>query len=80
MTNYEFGLSKSISMRTHLMLDLMSGILLAASPWLFGFSDYVYLPHLLVGLFEIAASLMTVRTPSPTISSIGTRIELFFGL
>jgi len=69
MTNYEFGLSKSISMRTHLMLDLMSGILLAASPWLFGFSDYVYLPHLLVGLFEIAASLMTVRTPSPTISS-----------
>ena len=68
MTNYELGLSKSISMRTHLTLDLGSGILLAASPWLFGFSDYVYLPHLIVGLLEIGASLMTERVPSTVVS------------
>jgi hypothetical protein len=63
MTNYELGASKTISMRTHLMLDLVSGIFLAASPWLFGFADEIYLPHLILGLFEIGASLMTKREP-----------------
>jgi len=64
MTDYEMGLSRSISMSTHLSLDLWSGIILAASPWLFGFHDYVYMPHLIVGLVEIGTSLVTERTPS----------------
>jgi hypothetical protein len=59
MTDYELSLSKSISMKTHLTLDLLSGILLAASPWIFGFADEVYAPHLILGLLEIGASLMT---------------------
>jgi hypothetical protein len=63
MTDYELGASRVITMRTHLTLDLMSGILLAASPWLFGFADEVYLPHLILGIVEIAASLMTKREP-----------------
>ena len=63
MTDYELGASKVISMPTHLMLDLMSGILLAASPWIFGFADEVYLPHLVLGIAEIGASLMTKREP-----------------
>jgi hypothetical protein len=64
MTDYELGVTKGISMRTHLMLDLMSGILLAASPWLFGFADYVWEPHLILGLLEIGAALMTKREPA----------------
>lgn len=64
LTDYELGVSRGISMRTHLTLDLMSGILLAASPWLFGFREYVYLPHLIFGILEIGASLMTEKTPS----------------
>ena len=64
MTDYEMGASRSISMRTHLTLDLLSGIVLAASPWLFGFADEVYVPHLVLGLFEIGASLMTKRSPA----------------
>jgi hypothetical protein len=64
ITDYEFGAGKILSMRTHLMLDLMGGILLAASPWLFGFADYIYQPHLIVGILEIGAALMT-RTHSP---------------
>src|SRR5687768_5597690 len=64
LTNYELSISKTISMRTHLMLDLVSGIFLAASPWLLGFSDYVYLPHLILGIFEIGAVLMTETAPS----------------
>ena len=64
LTDYELGLSKTISMRTHLMLDLLSGIVLAASPWLFGFADYIWEPHLIFGLFEIGAALVTRRDPS----------------
>jgi hypothetical protein len=63
-TDYELGASHRLSMRTHLTLDLMSGILLAASPWIFGFADYVYMPHLVLGIFEIGASLMTKTVPS----------------
>ncbi|HYE54078.1 MAG TPA: SPW repeat protein [Chitinophagaceae bacterium] len=69
LTDYELGATRQLSMRTHLGLDLFSGILLAASPWLFGFADYVYLPHLILGIAEIGASLMTQTTPSKT----GTR-------
>ena len=64
MTDYEMGITKKISMRSHLTLDLMSGILLAASPWIFGFADYVYGPHLVVGILEIMTSLFTKRVPS----------------
>jgi hypothetical protein len=64
MTDYEYSISRKLSMSTHLALDLWSGIFLAASPWIFGFDDYVYLPHLVLGILEIGASLMTVRTPA----------------
>lgn len=64
LTDYELGISRTISMRTHLTLDLLSGIFLAASPWIFGFNEYVYLPHLILGILEIGASLATERTPS----------------
>ncbi|MDQ3279604.1 MAG: SPW repeat protein [Bacteroidota bacterium] len=64
MTDYELGASRQISMRTHLMIDLISGALLAASPWLFGFNDYVWEPHLILGLLEIGAALTTKLHPS----------------
>jgi hypothetical protein len=64
LTNYEMGVSKTISMRTHLALDIASGILLAASPWIFNFNDYVYLPHLVLGLGEILIASITERYPS----------------
>jgi hypothetical protein len=57
-------LIRVIPMRTHLALDTASGLLLAASPWLFGFVESVYLPHLIMGAFEIGAAAMTRRTPS----------------
>lgn len=63
-TKYELSLSKQIPMRTHLTLDIVSGILLALSPWIFGFSEYVFLPHLILGVLEIGAGLMTESTSS----------------
>jgi len=63
ITDYELGVARIIPMPVHLMLDLGSGLLLAASPWLFGFADDVWLPHLVLGILEIGASLMTQTAP-----------------
>ena len=64
LTDYEVGASRQISMRTHLLLDLAGGIFLAVSPWLFNFDEHVYLPHLILGIAEIGASLFTKEQPS----------------
>jgi hypothetical protein len=63
-TRYELGLVKAIPMSTHLTLDLAGGLLLAVSPWLFGFSHLVWAPHLIFGLLEAGASLMTETQPA----------------
>lgn len=63
MTNYELGLVKTIPMPTHLMIGLASGALLAVSPWVLGFADEIWWPHVLGGGLEIVVSLMTERVP-----------------
>jgi hypothetical protein len=63
MTDYELSLAKMIPMPLHLGVDALGGLLLAASPWLFGFADQVFWPHLIIGLMEIGVSLMTRTTP-----------------
>jgi hypothetical protein len=62
-TNYEMGLVKSLSMKTHLGLDYLAGALLAASPWIFGFADFVFWPHLILGVLELLATSMTQMEP-----------------
>ncbi len=64
LTNYELGVLRRIPMGTHLSLDAGSGLLLAVSPWLFGFSTFVFWPHLILGIFEIVAALTTKTTLS----------------
>ncbi|HLT09163.1 MAG TPA: SPW repeat protein [Cyclobacteriaceae bacterium] len=59
ITDYELGITGIIPMRTHLKIDMVSGLLLAASPWLFGFADNVFWPHLLFGILEIVVPLLT---------------------
>src|SRR5687768_16636547 len=48
MTDYEGGGKKVISMSGHLTMDVVTGLFLASSPWLFNFDEYVYLPHLIL--------------------------------
>lgn len=64
MTDYELGVARVISVPTHLGLDGAAGLLLAVSPWLFGFAEVVWVPHLVLGLLELGAALMTKKTPS----------------
>jgi hypothetical protein len=71
MTNYELGMLRVIPMKAHLVMDAIAAILLIASPWLFGFSDYVFMPHVILGAFELLAVLMT-RTTYETMTSGNT--------
>jgi hypothetical protein len=63
ITNYEFGLVRRLPMPVHLALDALSGIVMAASPWLFGFAGRVWVPHVVFGLFEVGAALSTEGAP-----------------
>lgn len=71
MTDYELGAVRMIPMPVHLGLDAVAGLLLAVSPWLFGFSALVWLPHLLLGSMEIMASFITRTVPdeAPSMTS-----------
>ena len=64
VTDYEYSATKKLSMKTHLYIDMAAGAFLAASPWIFGFADYVYLPHLILGLAEIGAAIFTDPVPT----------------
>lgn len=61
LTKYELSVAKVIPLSVHLGVDMAGGVLLAVSPWLFGFADLIWWPHLLVGLMEIVVPLMTDR-------------------
>ena len=63
-TDYELGLVRRIGMGTHLGLDAGSGLLLAVSPWLFGFYELVWIPHVVLGLIELGSALTTQTRPS----------------
>ncbi len=52
-TDYERGLFRVLSMRVHLLLDLANGFFLAFSPWIFGFSETVWAPHVVFGVMEM---------------------------
>lgn len=64
LTDYEAGLVKRVPMATHLTVDTMTGVLVAASPWLFGFAKRITWPHLVFGLLETGAGLLTQRKPA----------------
>ncbi len=63
VTAYELGAVKLIPMPMHLALDVGAGIVLAASPWLFGFADQIWWPHVLAGGTSILVPLLTRRRP-----------------
>jgi hypothetical protein len=70
LTRYEWGALRVIPMPVHLVIDGLSGALLAVSPWLFGFAGVVFLPHLVLGLIELGTSLMTeTRSDADTLTA-----------
>ena len=59
LTRYELGAVPLLSLRTHLVLDTLHGVLLALSPWVFGFADRVWVPHLTLGVLELMVVLLS---------------------
>jgi hypothetical protein len=66
ITKYELGLVKILPMKLHLTIDMIAAIVLAISPWLFGFADLpanAWVPHVLVGITVIIVVLLSQSTP-----------------
>ncbi|HEV7255877.1 MAG TPA: SPW repeat protein [Mesorhizobium sp.] len=63
ITDYELSAARIIPMGVHLGVDGLGGAFLAISPWLFGFADRTYWPHLIIGIAEIGVSLVTRTRP-----------------
>jgi len=72
ITDYELSLVRLVPMPVHLAIDAAGGLFLAASPWIFGFADQVFWPHLLLGLFAVGAAL-TSRTGPDTAATQAAR-------
>ncbi len=68
-TDYERGKVRRIPVKYHLFFDLCCGLSLLLSPWLFGFAEAVYVPHVFFGLLAVAAALTTERLPSYDMSN-----------
>jgi hypothetical protein len=62
-TGYEGGVKKKLSMKDHLKLDYASGALMAAAPFIFGFRKKSWLPHVAIGLTELAVAYLTKPQP-----------------
>ena len=68
VTKYELGVPgiKFIPMPYHLIFDFIAAVLLAVSPFLFGFSSKplnVWLPHLVVGIAVVLVVLVSKTHP-----------------
>ena len=64
LTDYELGVVRVLPMWVHNTLDIVAGVVLAASPWIFGFADdsaNVWMPHVVVGLAAVVLGLTTVQ-------------------
>jgi hypothetical protein len=60
-TNYELGVWKRLPMAFHLDMDVVLGFALVISPWLFGFYNQIFLPHIVMGAFSVVAGLSSNR-------------------
>lgn len=73
VTKSPYSPIKLVSMKTHLVVDVLTGLFLMASPWLFDFADANYdnrwVPHLVVGIFIMSYALLT-NTNNQNVRSI----------
>lgn len=68
LTDYELGLVRILPMKIHLVIDLVVGVFLIVSPWIFGFTDELLWTLVILGILEVLVSLLTAkkaRYPNP---------------
>lgn len=62
ITTSQFSPLKLVPMRVHIVIDCITGLFLAISPWLFNFADAPaneWMPHVIVGILVIGYALVT---------------------
>jgi hypothetical protein len=68
MTNYELGLMHVLPMHLHLWADALVGLVLALSPWIFGYADDTgtngWLPAVVIGIAELGTAAMSDPWPA----------------
>lgn len=65
-TKYEWGVVKVLGMPYHLIVDVLASIVLAASPFIFGFASEawnVWVPHVAVGITVILVVIFSETQP-----------------
>lgn len=61
LTRYELGAVRVLPFRGHLGLDLVHAAILTSSPWVLGFAERVWAPHLVLGLMEFGVVALSQR-------------------
>jgi hypothetical protein len=61
LTAYEVSLVKLIPYRVHLMIDAVQALFLLVSPWLLGYADRIWWPHVLVAVVEMVVVALSWR-------------------
>jgi hypothetical protein len=64
LTKFEAGLIRVVPVPVHLAIDGLAGLIVAASPWIFGFAEQVWVPHVVLGLLEVGLALVTRTAPA----------------
>jgi hypothetical protein len=64
ITAYELSIAKLIPFRVHLIIDIAQAAVLLLSPWLFGFAERIWWPHVLVAIVEFVVIALSWRSVS----------------
>jgi hypothetical protein len=59
LTDFKLAIVRIIPLKWHLVYDFFGGAFLLLSPWIFDFSNQVFMPHVVFGALQILASLTT---------------------
>jgi hypothetical protein len=70
LTRYELSIAKLIPYRIHLMIDVLGGLVLLASPWLFDFTDVIIWPHVTVGILELVVVALSWSAVTPSTARV----------
>lgn len=74
MTGYEYSLTPLISVKLNLVLDVITGLFVAASPWLFNFRQEMFFQHVILGIALVVFALLSDSLPLFLKRTINPRI------
>lgn len=62
-TDYEPSPIRKLQVSAHLLLDTLGGIVLIISPWILGFDERVWMPHVVMGGVLVVVAAVTNTVP-----------------